>query len=132
MAFLLYISRMKKFMIIGIGLCLMASLDSVALSTHKRDKVPKNDECSLSEAALVNHFPSFEITPFMFSDAFIGSEVIFKNGGLTKSPEIGFAWINENEVIIPRFDFGEFAVRDYKSPHVDRSWIWKYSHFHSC
>ena len=118
-------------MIIGIGLCMIASLDTVALTTHQRDKVPKNDECSLSDVAFM---PTGGILVYATDAdfAFAGSIVTNKFTGPVKAYEIGCGYISESALIIPRFDTGEFASWDYKSPHVDRSWIWKYSHFHSC
>lgn len=118
-------------MLISFALCLTASLETMACSPQK-DKVPKSNECSLTDIAFIQgNDLAFEITVFAFDDTFIVAESAFASGS-TKAFKIGEADSYSAEMIVPRFDPGEFASWDYKSPFVDRSWIWKYSHFHSC
>lgn len=123
---------MKKFMAISFALCAIASLKAVAYAPEK-DKVPKSNECSLTDIAFIQtNDLAFEITAFHYDDAFIVTDAAFKDAGSTKVFKIGEGMGTHTEMIVPRFDPGEFASRDYKSPHVDRSWVWIYSHFHSC
>lgn len=118
-------------MIISFALCAIASLETVTLSAHERDKVPKNDEFSLSDAGFV-HANDLVVYITASDDAFVGSAVLMKASGPAKAFKIGEMESYAADMIIPRFDPGEFASRDYKSPHVDRSWIWRYQHFHNC
>lgn len=119
-------------MVISFALCAIASLETVAAGTE-RAKVPKSNECSLTDAAFIKaNDLAFEITAFHYDDAFIVTSADFKSAGSTKVFKIGEMESAHAEAIALRFDPGTFASRDYKSPHVDRSWIWIYSHFHCC
>ena len=126
---------MKK--ILGICLALVCiSFNSVAVGREKPDKDLSSFDCN-DQISVMSSFDVafvYEITPsFEFA-----CDVVIENNSYkiekNKSGLVNFVGIYDHPLRLCRWD-SKFKVNEallYKNPHVDRSYIWEYSHQFNC